>query len=84
MQADYDLFFFHYHRSPAIRGLFQETYNNLPVAAINGTIGALRTARKEGTVSTTRFLAILQGAIRQAYIKLNDNGENVIRKTLKA
>jgi hypothetical protein len=82
MLADYDLFMHHYRRSPRIRGLFQEAYNNLPLAGRNGTVSALQAAKREGTVSTERFLAILQGAIRQAYIDLDDNGENVIRKTL--
>jgi hypothetical protein len=82
MQADYSLFLRHYRQSPAIRGLFQEAYNNLPAAALNGTLAALRAAKAQGNVGTERFLAILQGAIRQAYLDRHDNGENVIRKTL--
>ena len=81
--TDYQVFIGHYNRSAAVRGLFQEAYNNLPVAAINGTSSALRAARQAGGVSTERFLTLLQNGIRQAYRDRDDNGENVITKTIQ-
>lgn len=79
--ADFPVFMNHYRRSAAVRGLFQEAYNNLPLAAINGTLAALQAARRAGGVNSARFLALLQDGIGQAYRARNDNGENVITKT---
>jgi hypothetical protein len=80
-QADYVLFRQHYDRSLPLRGVFQEAYNNLPVAAKKGTIAAVRQARAAGNPTTDRFLQIFREAILAAYRERNDSAENLIKKT---
>ncbi|MBI1925777.1 D-alanyl-D-alanine carboxypeptidase family protein [Candidatus Poribacteria bacterium] len=79
--ADFAVFKAHYDSSLQIRGIFQSAYNNLPVAAINGTTNALRSAKAAGGVSTERFLKILQDEILKAYIARGDDGTRIITET---
>lgn len=81
MLDDFTTFKAYYDQSPEIRGIFQAAYNNLPVAALNGTTNALLVAKQESKVDTQRFLEVFRQTILQAYLARNDNGRRIITET---
>jgi peptidoglycan hydrolase-like protein with peptidoglycan-binding domain len=73
----------HYDRSPYLRGIFQAAFNNLPVAAADGTARAVRAANREGTVSTDRFVELYKKGILDAYEARKNNGRRIVSETAR-
>lgn len=71
----------HYNRSAYLRGMFQAAYNNLPVAAANATIIAVREAKKSADMTTDRFVGIYANAVIAAYAARKDTGVRVVKET---
>jgi hypothetical protein len=78
----------YYEKSPVLRALIQETFNNRPVYLYIALKRAMTWAGGMSQVSTEQFLELVRKAIREVYReKEPENGpqkaENLIRKTAR-
>ena len=67
--ADYPIFYNQYQRSAHLRGIFQAAYNNLPLAAKNGTYDAVIGFKAHPSQD---FVTLFAEKLKLAYRQLND------------
>lgn len=67
--AAYPIFYSQFQRSAHLRGIFQAAYNNLPLAAKNGTYDAVMAFKANPSQD---FVALFAEKLKLAYRRLND------------